>query len=171
MSSKMIRISKYLAYAVASNAIYGFILYSLVTWLAGYSLLYAYLGNLALIALGLAIDELILKAFQSEKLVMQIKKDKDSEKNYRFSQWMLGNYVSFKAILYLFYAFLLIASQIIDFNHTIVGGDLGNFIRTTDYSIVIIVAFDEFGERFSQGRRKAETASEKFEKYWTDNQE
>ena len=148
-------------YAVSTNIIYGCILYFLVTWLARHSLLYAYIGNLVMVALGLAMDIYVLKYFTSPKIVAEIKKEKHAEQNYRVLHWFICNYISFKAMLYLFYAFLLIASQIINFGNITVGEDLNNFLRTTDYSILIVIAVDEFIERFSQGRKNAEIALEK----------
>ncbi len=170
MSHKMKRIGRYFVYAVLTNAIYGCILYFLVVWLARHSLLYAYIGNLVMVALGLAGDIFVLKALTSKKYVAVLKKEKTGEKEYQAFQWLFNNYVSFKAMLYLFYAFLLIASQIINFSNIAVGRDLENFMRTTDYSILIIIAIDEFIERFSQGRKNAETALETLRKNWTDTQ-
>lgn len=171
MSNKMKRIGRYLAYAVLTNTIYGFILYFLVIWLARHSLLYAYVGNLVMVALGLAGDVFVLKSLTSQKYVTALKKEKTGEKEYQAFQWLFDNYVSFKAMLYLFYAFLLIASQVINFSNITVGENLENFMRTTDYSILIIIAFDEFIERFSQGRKNAEIALGKLRKNWTDNQD
>lgn len=170
MLSKMKRIGKYVAYGISSNVLYGLILYSLVTWLARHSLLYAYVGNLAMVALGLAGDIVILKSLTSQKYVTLLKKEKNGEKEYQAFQWLFDNYVSFKAMLYLFYAILLIASQIINFSNIALGEDLTNFMRTTDYSILIIIAFEEFVERFSQGRRNAEIALERLRKNWADTQ-
>lgn len=171
MSNKMKRIGRYIAYVVLTNAIYGFILYFLIIWLARHSLLYAYIGNLVMVALGLAGDVFILKYFSSQKTVAEIKKEKNAEQNYRILSWYIDNYISFKAILYLFYAVLLIASQIINLGNIAVGENLNNFLRTTDYSILIVIAFDEFIERFLQGRRNSEVALEKLRKNWADNQD
>ncbi len=169
MSNKIKRLGKYVAYAVSTNVIYGAILYFLVTGLARYSLLYAYIANLGMVALGLTLDILILRYFASPKLVEEIKGEKDMEKNYRLVRWYIDNYISFKAMLYLFYAILLIGSQIINFSNISVGENLANFLQTTDYSILIVLAFDEFFERFVQGRKNAETVLEKFRRNWADN--
>jgi hypothetical protein len=124
-----------------------------------------------MVALGLAADVFLLKYFASQKIVAEIKKEKNAEQNYRVLHWYIDNYISFKAMLYLFYAFLLIASHIINFGNIIVRENLNNFLRTTDYSILIVIAFDEFIERFSQGRRNAGIALEKLKKNWTDHQD
>ena len=171
MSNIIKRIGKYLAYAISTNIIYGLILYFLVTWLARHSLLYAYVGNLVMVALGLVMDICILRYFSSQKIVAEIKKEKNAEQNYRVVRWYIDNYVSFKAMLYLFYTFLLIASQIINFSNIAAGENLENFMRTTDYSVLIIMAYDGFCERFSRGRIKAETALETLRKNWTDSQD
>lgn len=171
MPGKMKRIGRYLTYAVFSNAVYGLILYFLVTWLARFSPLYAYIGNLAMVALGLVADILILKTFTSPKYISQMKQLKEAEKEYRILQWTFDNYISFKAMLHLFYAILLMASQIINFSNIAVGENLDNFMRTTDYSIVLIIAFDSFSEQFSHGRKDAEIALKKLRKNWNDRQE
>lgn len=73
MPNKAKQISKYILYAISTNIIYGLILYHVCTWLSRYSLIYSYLGNLALIVIGLALDELTHKMYQSKRFVMQIK--------------------------------------------------------------------------------------------------
>lgn len=166
MSNKVEKIVRYVVYAVLTNIVYGFTLYFLVTWLARYSLLYAYLGNLAMVALGLAGDLFLLKGLTSQKYVEQLKTEATGEKEYQAMQWLLQNYVSFKAMLYLFYALLLFVSQVINFSDVAVSEDLGNFMRTTDYSILIIIAFDEFGERFTQGTRRAEVELNNLKRRW-----
>ena len=111
MSKKIIQIIKNLLYALISNIIFSFILYGTYTWLAGYSLLYAYLGNIALIIFALVLDEFTLKsiqsAIQSKKLVTKM--DKDA------SLLFMDVFISFKTVLYIVYIFILILSPIIDF--------------------------------------------------------
>ena len=70
MLNKTQQISKYILYEILGNVVYGLVLYYVFTWLAGYSFIYAYLWNVALIILGLAIDEYAKKMFQSKKLIM-----------------------------------------------------------------------------------------------------
>lgn len=122
--------------------------------LAGYSLLYAHFGNLALIVVGLAIDEYMYKMLQSKKLVAQLKQEKDMETNYRLIQWIMDNFVSFKSILYLFYIIILVVSKIIDFNPELLGDDIGSFIRANDYSILFLLAFDTLISQFTKDRTR-----------------
>ena len=173
MLNKIKQIGKYILYILLTNTIYGLILYFVCTWLAGYSLLYAFLANLALIVLGLAIDEYIIRMFQSEKVLREIKKEteKDKGKSYRYMQWFLDNFVSFKTVLYLFYIFLLIASQIVEFNNTLISEDLGTFIITTRYSILLLVAFDMLISQFSKNKEKMNKIAVDFKKYFTEKQD
>ena len=60
MLTKFKKIRNFLVY-VFDGAVYGLIVYGVYTWLAGYSLLYAYLGNFVLIILALGIDALTFK--------------------------------------------------------------------------------------------------------------
>jgi len=174
MLNKIKQISNYVLFILFSNVIYGLILWYSCTWLAGYSLLYAYLCNLTLIVLGLALDEAILKSYQSKKLVRQIKNlknEKDVELNYRFTLWTIDHYVSFKAVLYLFYIFILIISQIINFSAAAVGDDPGNFILVTQYSILLLVAYDLLVEQFFKDRERMKEVSGKFKEHFTENQD
>jgi len=173
MSNKIKKILKYLSYILASNIIFGCIIYFTYTWLVGFSLLYAYLGNLALIILGLILDELAFKTYQSEKFVTAVKKEhrKEIEKNYRIIQWQMDNFVSFKATLYMFYVLILIFSQIIEFYPTLVGENLENFILANSYSILLLIAFDQIIGQFSKDRRKAKDILVKLKKDLFENQD
>ena len=158
MSAKIRKTLKVLLYAISSNAIFGSIIFFTFTWLARYSVLYAYLGNLALIILGLLMDEHMIKSFQSKKLAMQIKrikKVKDRELNYRIIKGVLNNFVSFKTVLYTLYILILILAQIIDFYPTLFSEDIRSFILANNYSILIIVAFDLVLGEFLRDRKRS----------------
>ena len=149
------RISKYILFAFIANAAYGVILYFVFTWLAGYSLLYAYFGNFALIIIVLATDEYYTHIMmQSEKFIAKLKKEKDPEKAYRSLKWALSNFGSFKTDLYLFYILILVFSQIIEFNPALVGKNLGDFIRANNYSILFLIGFDTLIGQFSKDRAR-----------------
>ena len=171
MLTKAAQRFRYLLYALITNIIYGFILYYVCTWLAGYSLLYAYLGNLALIVMGLAMDEYTLKIYRSKKLVEQIKNEKDKEMNYRLVLWAMESFVSFKTVLYVFYILIMILAQVADFYPALMSGSLGNFILTTQYSIVLLVAFDMLAGQFSKDRKRMKKISTEFVERFAENQE
>ena len=158
MLNKIKQISGYVFFSLLSIITYWFILYFLFKWLIGYSLLHAYFGNLALILLILAIDESMQKTLHTERFITQMKQEKDPEKSYRSLKWALENFGSFKADLYLFYVFLLIGSQIIDLSPTLVSEDLGNFILSNNYSILILIAFDMLIGQFAKDRKNARKA-------------
>jgi len=164
MSGRIRKSLKVLLYAVSSNAIFGSIIFFTYTWLAGYSVLYAYLGNLALIIIGLLMDEHMIKSFQSKKLAMQlnqIEKVKDRELNYRIIKGVLNSFVSFKTVLYTLYILILILAQIIDFYPSLFSEDMRSFILANNYSILIIVAFDLALGEFFRDRKKSKDALEK----------
>ena len=166
MSKKIKKIIKNVLYALFSNVIYSFILYYTYTWLAGYSLIYAYLGNLALIIIALVIDELILKSIQSEiqskKIVTQIDKD--------VSLLFMDVFISFKTVLYMVYIFILILSPIIVFNPTLLNEGLRNFIAANEYSILILIAVDMLIQTFSKDSKRIKKISTELKKYLNENQ-
>ena len=170
MPNKIRKIIKYLLYILWSNVIYGFIVYYVFTWLGGYSLLCAYLGNLALIIAGLAMDEYLHKFLQSKKLIAELKEEKDSKKNFSFVQWIMNSFVSFKTILYLFYVFILIFSQVIIFHPVSVGDNIKNFISANEYTILFLIALDTLIRQFSSDRKRMKKIAEKLEKSLTENQ-
>ena len=170
MKNKIKKLCRHLLYIICTNFIYGVILYNVCTWLAGFSLMHAFLGNLALILMGLALDEQNYKMFQSDYLylqIAQIEKEKDRERNYRIIQWMMDSFVSFKTVLYVFYVFILIVSQVIDFNPALVGEDLGNFIIANRYSILLLIAFDMIIGQFSKDKERMEEIAAKFRERYT----
>lgn len=85
----------------------------------------------------------------------------------------MDNFVSFKTVLYVFYLFVLIVSQIIDFSSAsgLVDECLGNFILTTQYSIVLLIAFDMLIGQFIKDREKMKKTSGKFMKHFAENQD
>ena len=166
MLNKMIKIGKHALYILISNVIYGLILYFGFVWLAGYSPIYAYFYNLALIIGGIAIDEYMITMLQSKKIIlqlkdMQLKDKKDFEINYHLIQRLVENYVSFKTVLYLFYVVILIISPIIDSNPALVGAELGNFILANHYSIMFLIAVDMIITQFSKDRERMKEISAK----------
>jgi len=169
----MTQIGKNIAYALSSNIIYALIVYFSYTWLAGYSLLLGYFGNLALIIMALVMDEGTLKMLRSKELVMSIKKEKqkDIELALRLLKFLFDGFVSFKTVLYTFYVFILIVSQIIDFYPSLINPALENFIHANSYSILLLIAFDQIIGQFSKDRGRIKEVSAEFVKNWAENQE
>ena len=160
MLKKIKQTGKNLLFSLLCIAVYGIVLYFVFTWLAGYSLLFAYLGNLALIVLVLAIDEHMVKIMQSDKFVMQLKKEKDPEKSYHTLQFHLDNFSSFKTDLYVFYILILVVSQIMEFHIVPVNENLGNFILANSYSIILLIALDMLIRQFTNDRARMKKISE-----------
>ncbi|MDR0326495.1 MAG: hypothetical protein LBI19_10450 [Oscillospiraceae bacterium] len=171
MLHKAKKISKHLLFILYSNVIYGLIIYFSFTWLAGYSLFLAYLGNLALIALGLVWDEFNQRAMYSKKLVSQLKKESDVEKSYRFIQKIVDSFVSFKTSLYLFYIIILIVSKMLDFYPALVGENLSNFILANNYSILFLIALDTLIGQFSRDRERMQKISDHLKQSITEDRD
>ena len=83
----------------------------------------------------------------------------------------LDSFVSFKTVLYMFYIFILIFSQIIDFYPALVGENIGNFISANSYSILLLIALDQVIGQFSKDRERVGKISEKLKKDLVENQE
>ena len=161
MLNKFKKITGFLLYILFTNTIFGFILYYTFTWLVGYSPLYAYLGNLAFIILGLLMDDYVIKVLVRD---LQLKKRaKKSEKALIIS--LLSSYISFKTVLYLFYIFILIISQIIKFYPDLLNEALGNFISANTYSILLLMSIDKIILQFIKDRSKMNEILEKFKDY------
>ncbi|MCL2150047.1 MAG: hypothetical protein FWH51_03840 [Dehalococcoidia bacterium] len=164
MPNRIKQIGMSLLSSLLSIAVYGIGLYFLTTWLAGFSLLLAYLANLVIIILGLTVDELGIRTYQSEKYVMRMKQEKDVEKSVSYLQRGLNIAVSFKTDLYLFYIFVLIVSQIIDFNPTLADEVFGNFIRIASHGILLLIALDMLIGQFTKDRGRMKELSAKLRK-------
>ena len=164
MQSKLKKIGKYIIFLLWSNVFYGLAVYFVFTWLSKYSLLYGYLGNLALITIGLIWDEYTQKMLQSPKIVEQIKEEKNKSINYRSLHWITDNFISFKTALYLFYLFILLYSQLITFNPSIAGEHLTNFIKANDYSILFLIGIDTLITQFTKDRKKMNEITQNIER-------
>jgi len=164
--------TKYLLYIILTNIIYGIILYNICTWLAGFSLLLAYFGNLVLIIIGLSLDEQNLKMMQSKKIIDDIKKqnEKNQKINFNLFQLIFESFISFKTILYVFYIFILIISEVISLNLITLNNDLEKFILANRYSILLLIALDQVIGQFSKDRKRIKGVAEKFNKNWTESQ-
>ena len=166
MPERIKKTLKILLYAISSNVLFGSTIFFTYTWLARYSVLYAYAGNLALIIFGLLMDNYMLNSFQSKKLAMQltqIKSVKDREHNYRLIRGILNNFVSFKTALYTIYILILILAQVIDFHPTLFSEDIRSFIFANNYSILIIIAFDLVLGEFIRDRKRSKDIIKKLD--------
>ena len=172
MLNKIKQISAYLLFSLISIVVYGLILYLVFSWLVGYSILHAYIGNLALIILTLAIDEYYMKKLmKSDELIIQMMKGEDSKKKYRSIQRGLNNVGSFKADVYLFYILILVFSQIIEYRPALVGESLGAFFHVNSYSILLLLAFDTLAGQYSKDRERMKTILDRIEKSLPETQD
>ena len=145
------QINKYFLYDILGIAAYGAILYFGFIWLAGLSVLYAYLWNFALIILAVAFESYTEKLWQSDDVITMYKNKHGSEKAYLI---IAGGWISFKTLIYSFYLIILIASRIIDFNLTLLSENLVDFVLSNNYSILFLLAFDTLIGQFSKDRKR-----------------
>lgn len=170
MAGKVKRISMHLLFLIFSNTIFGLVLYFLTTWLAGYSLVYAYLGNLAFIVLGLALDAFALKALDPKSIATDLETERNKEASLRLVWLYLDSFISFKTALYLFYIIILVVSQLAVFNPGLVGEDMGNFLHVNQFNLVVLIAFDRFTVHFAKDREDMARASEELKGYLSEDQ-
>ncbi|MCL2024198.1 MAG: hypothetical protein FWG78_00225 [Coriobacteriia bacterium] len=163
MLKRMKRVNTYLLYEIAGGIVYGLVLYVTFTWLAGYSLLGAYLWNLAFIVFGLAMDFYSQKMLQSTKLITWLKEAEDTEESYRLVQRAMKNSLSFKTILYAFYILILIVSQVIEFYPALGNENLRIFILANSYNVLFLVAVDTLIGQLIKDREKMERLSKQLE--------
>ena len=161
-------IFKYILYFLFGSLIYGVVLFLVYTQLAGYSLLLAYFGNLALIIIALAADNYTFKIYDT---AMQTRKHVEEFRKSRFLRFQLDSYISYKTTLYIFYIFILFFSQIISTNTVLLNEYLMNFISANEYSILLLIAVDLLIRQFSRDREKSNEYREKIEKYLAENQD
>lgn len=162
------QVNKYFIYDILGTVIYGLILYFGFTWLSRLSLVYGYLWNFALVILTTLFDRYSIKNMQSDKMVMMMIEKYGIEKTKRM---MTGGFITFKTLLYFFYIFILIASQVIKFNPTLISENLVNFILANDYSILFLLAFDTLIVQFSKDKERNNYILEKLNKYSSENQD
>lgn len=171
MLKKIIQRSKYIWSDVLFFVVYGVVLYFVFTWLAGYSLLYAYFGNLALIIMVLVLEEYSLKSVESKRIFKKLSEQKDWEEAYHYVKKIIDNSTSYKTGLYLFYVLLLIFAQVIDFNPALVGEDIRNFILSNNYSILLLIAIDMLIQQTSREKKRLKKISAELEKYYAERKD
>lgn len=164
MLAKMKRAGGFLLYALLTNAIYGTILFMGFTWLTGFSQVIAHFWNLALIILGLVIDTSSKELIQTERLARQLRNEKEVEQAHGIINWIANHFVSFKTILYIFYALILVVSPVIDLYPTILSESLTSFIQSNSYSILFVIAFDMIVAQMSKDSEDRKKMRDSWEK-------
>ncbi len=158
MREKLKRAGNYLLFILMGNALYGVVLYFVVTALAGISPVLAFLGNLVLILAVILFDEYVVrKGLQPERVIRDLQKlptAKDVETNLRFIRWSFAHYVSFKSFLFVFYIAALILSQVLRYYPSAMWEDFANFIHIIDLSVIVLLAFKDFGEEFTRDKMR-----------------
>lgn len=169
MKNKIKQTMTYVIYILISNFIYGVILYFLITYSLMHSKLTAYLVNLGFIIICLLLDIFTKKQLaNTKKLAIKIeslKNEKDQIRNRQYIRWVLKNYVSFKTSLFFFYIFILLFSQILNFEPTLANAKIRDFIHIIDYSVIILLAFKDFGEEFFKDRKVMQKNIQEYDNY------
>jgi len=169
---KVKKFVKYTFFILYTNALFAALMYFSFTWLAKYSLLYAYLGNLLLIVIGLILDNLTLKMYQSKKFITMLRESDDPEKEYRSIERIhFDVFVSYKTALYVFYIIIMIAAQVVEFYPTLLGENLVNLISANQYSILLLIALDQITVQFSKDRKKVKEVSAQLKADMAESQE
>jgi hypothetical protein len=173
MRDKLKRVLNTFLYFLVDAGASILILYVVSMWLARYSLVFAYLGNLALIIVALLLDEFTFKWLNTNKLVTQLKEsdEKGRPDDYRAIQWIMDNFISFKTTLYLIYIFILLFSQIIELNSGFLSESLSNFFLINRYNIVLLIAVDKLIGQFSSDRKRMDATSESLARHMNECEE
>jgi len=158
---KVAQLLKYASFFLVSTTVYGLLMFFAYIWLARYSLLLAYLGNLVLIVIALVWDEANFKVLDS---LMESKEAVAEMKTSRSFRWILDSFISFKAALYLYYVLIMLFSQVLHSYPTLVHENLVSFINANEYSILLLIAVDLFAGQFAKDRASARAMRAKFEK-------
>jgi len=161
----------HIIYVLFSNTIYGLILYFVYVWFSGYSLLLAFFGNFALIIAGLAVDESTIKYFESEKTVKYFERTKLSRSDRYFLRHYTSSFVSFRTALYVFYIFILVLSQVLEFNPDMLGEKMRSFILSNSYSILLLIAADMLLAQFSKDKERMKKIGAKYTKFFDERSE
>ena len=141
----------YSLYAVAIAVLYGLLTYFGVfaRGTDGFALR-TYLWNLVLIALVLIIDKIYISKVRNNAM-----NRKQSDKKAR-----VKHFISFKASLYIFYMFTLIASRLILLSdYDIFGLDvetaqhIRSYFLSIEFGLILLVAADKFIDQFVKDKK------------------
>jgi hypothetical protein len=149
--------------------IYSYALYGVVDYLAMYSPLVAFMGNLLFIFFMIAADEFGMRRYWRADAIYarlaKIKNKRQREFALYFERWSLKNYVSFRTFLFVFYFAVLIAAQISKFYPDLIEDSVANFLSVIEYSVIVLLALKDIVEEFPRDRSRAQTKLEEFELY------
>jgi prepilin signal peptidase PulO-like enzyme (type II secretory pathway) len=174
MFKKLLKRSRFILLELLGAAVYGVVLYFLFTWLAGYSLLYAYFGSLVLMILLIAAEEYSIRIMESDDTLKKMSEQaaqKGREDFYRSQAEGFVYNTSVKTILYLFYVFILIFSKIVEYNPTLVNEDIGTFILENNFSILMLIALDRLFGQATKERERMRKLAARFKEYLLEKQD
>jgi len=147
--------SLYTFYAIVMAVIYGLFTYYgiFARGFEGYAIR-TYIWNLGLIALVLSIDRRYLA-----KLKKNAEKKRGASKKVK-----VVHFISFKASLYIFYMFALIASRLMllsDFAETGMFYNFQSYLFSMEYGLILLVAADKFIDQFLKDKTHMKQIAEK----------
>jgi len=165
MPGRVRQLVEYVAYGLIAGVLWGLVMFFLFTWLVGYSVLLAYLVNIALIVAAVAADERAFRMYdrylESDEALRRLARS-------RFFRLFLDAFVSFKAILYLFYILIMMFSQAIADYPGLVPQSVKAFISANEYSVVVLVAVDLFSGQLRIDRQRRRQLATRFEQRLTE---
>jgi hypothetical protein len=174
MFRKLLKKSKFILLELLFAAVYGVALYFLFTWLAGYSLLYAYFGSLALMIILIMAEEYSIKLVQSDDILKRISEQaaqKGREDFYRSYADGFTSNVSIRMTLYMFYVFILVFSKIVEYYPALVNESIGAFILENNFSILMLIALDRLFSQAAKDRERMIKAAAKYKEYFPEKQD
>ena len=159
-TNKPSQILVYLCYCLISATLYGLVAFFLVyQGLAGGAMLQAYLWNIAFIIIFLLLDKLANDILLSKEMII-------TKKNYFLAGLVhTVSYISFKTTLYLFYAFILIASRMSLLEPNLFNDVFRGFVLSIEYCLILLVAFDKFIEHLLKDDKRIKRIAAKFARF------
>ena len=168
MLKKLLRRVRFIMLELLGAATYGVVLYFLFTWLAGYSLLYAYFGSLALMIIMIASEEYAIRVMESDDTLKKMSEQAAQKGRENFYRSQADGFVyntSVKTVLYLFYVFILIFSKIVEYNPALVNESIGAFILENSFSILMLIALDRLFGQAARDRERMRKLAARYKEY------
>ena len=165
MGQKILNTTKYGLAAAITTVGFGILTYWLTTEIAGDSIVFAYLLNVAYIFICLLVDSIIYAKMESKTFLLT----KNNYKRYKYAYF--DSYISSKTMIYTYYIFVLVAGQLHYFDASILSGEFGDYLESIKYCLVIVMAFDKLIDHVFKDIKRINRISAKFKSYESGEQE
>jgi len=165
MYVKLMNVLKYSLAAIISAVGFAYVSFIITIRTAGDSMLLAYLLNVGYILLLLVGDMILYKKMESKQFALR----KKNYALYKFAHF--DSYISSKTVAYIFYIFVLVASQIHYFYPALFDETFGNYMESIKFCLVIVIAVDKLIDHVYKDVKRINNISAKFKKYETEKNE